>query len=227
MNASNDRYPLRLFLDFDGTVTDRDVGDFIFETFIPPELKNNGWHRKLIDEWKAGRLSSQECLTIEAKQAIIDKKELDCSLDKFELTKGFPETVAYCRDHNISIMILSDGLDYYIRHILGRHGFGDIEYRANEITLVNGGMEVRFPYMDTGCGRCGNCKRSHIIRHRKDAEKTIYAGDGYSDRYAIRDVDVVFARRDLEEYCTRENITYTPFEDFFPILEYLREHHHD
>ncbi len=120
-------------------------------------------------------------------------------------------------------MILSDGLDYYIDYILRKHGIRDVDYRANHMYFNNGSIEVEFPYVNKGCGRCGNCKRWHIESHCQDGELIIYVGDGYSDRYAIRSANVVFASNDLAEYCIKEDLEYIPFEHFYDILNYLKK----
>jgi 2-hydroxy-3-keto-5-methylthiopentenyl-1-phosphate phosphatase len=80
---------------------------------------------------------------------------------------------------------------------------------------------VEFPYIDRGCRRCANCKRWHIETIRRNGEKTVYIGDGYSDRYAIKSVDTVFARHDLANYCDTRGIAYIPFEDFYDVLKHL------
>lgn len=212
---------IRLFVDFDGTVTEEDIGDSIFERFLHPDLLEKGWHREIIDEWKAGKVSSFECLRRECANTQVTREELDSHLDQYTLTPGFTETVKYCHSHRIPLTILSDGMDYYIEYLLAKFGISDIEYKANHMFFTNGAIGADFPYADMGCGRCGNCKRRHMETMRKDGETVVYIGDGYSDRYAIRDADVVFARGDLVEYCKKNGLEYRPFNDFYAILSYL------
>ena len=214
--------PVRLFIDFDGTIAHHDVGNTLFTTFIPSELIEGSWHRDLIDAWKEGRITSEECLTEECRRASFTPDMLDRLLDTMALTAGFVEFAAFCRREGIPITILSDGLDYYIEYLLGKYGLSDIEFHANHLILENGEVGVSFPYAGKGCGRCGNCKRWHIDRLKREGELAIYIGDGYSDRFAIRSVDVVFARRDLSDYCDREGIDYIPYDDFHSILNYLK-----
>ncbi|MCE5250727.1 MtnX-like HAD-IB family phosphatase [bacterium] len=211
----------RLFVDFDGTITKHDIGDSIFETFLLPDLLRQGWHTKIIDEWKAGTISSHECLVRECANTRVTREELDRHLDKYGLTPGFKETVGYCKANGIPLMILSDGLDYYIEYLLGKFGLSEVDYRANSMFFTDGSIGVEFPYMDRGCGRCGNCKRWHMVNSRKNGETVVYVGDGYSDRYAIRNADRVFARGDLVEYCGKNGLSYTPYKDFYDIMRYL------
>jgi 2-hydroxy-3-keto-5-methylthiopentenyl-1-phosphate phosphatase len=214
---------IRIFVDFDGTVSDKDVGHHIFQKFLRPELIEQGWHQAILDEWKAGLISSQECLSLECEHSVISEKEMNTELDRFALTRGFVETADYCKNQGIPLMILSDGLDYYIEYILGKYGLSDVEYRANHMYFHNGSLKVEFPYIDKGCGRCGNCKRWHIDTLREDGDFVIYVGDGYSDRFAIQSADVAFARYDLAEYCEEQGLTYIPFNNFYNILNYLEE----
>ncbi|MBT4482402.1 MAG: MtnX-like HAD-IB family phosphatase [Candidatus Latescibacteria bacterium] len=213
---------IRLFVDFDGTITKKDVGDAIFERFLRPELLEQGWHEQIISEWIAGRLTSHECLSRECEQTIITEEELIAELNNFEISEGFTETAHYCKNNGIPLLVLSDGLDYYIKYILEKHGLDDLEYRANHVYFSNGSLGIEFPYGDRGCGRCGNCKRWHIETTRQDGDCVIYAGDGYSDQYAIRSADVIFAKQDLAKYCDKENLDYFSYDNFFDILKHIK-----
>jgi 2-hydroxy-3-keto-5-methylthiopentenyl-1-phosphate phosphatase len=212
---------LKLFVDFDGTVTEKDVGDGIFSNFMRKNPADEHLHERLIEEWKAGRISSQECLTEECANMIVTEEEFQVELDAYTLTPGFPETAEYCVANKIPIMILSDGLDYYIEYLLGKYGLGHIPFLSNHMYFENGGVEIEFPHIGKGCGRCGNCKRSHIKALTGDGDRIIYAGDGYSDRFAIKDSDIVFARSDLAEYCSENDHEFLPYKDFYSILTYL------
>jgi 2,3-diketo-5-methylthio-1-phosphopentane phosphatase len=217
MNTRN----LRIFVDFDGTVTERDVGDSIFERFLRPELLASGWHYDILNEWKAGRVSSRDCLVRECENTVVTRERLDELLDSHTLTPGFADMVSYCARHDIPLIILSDGLDYYIEFILGKFGLSGVPYRANRMFFADGSIRADFPFEDRGCGRCGNCKRWHIETERSDSERIVYIGDGYSDRYAIRSVDIVFARRDLAAYCRRAGVDFIPFAHFYDVIRYL------
>ena len=218
-----ERNKIRLFVDFDGTITQKDVGNGIFDRFLRPDLLEQRWHEKIIDEWKAERISSLECLSLECENSIVTEEELQEELEKYALTPGFIETARYCKHRDIPLMILSDGLDFYIEYILGKYGLGFVDFRANHMFFTNGSLGVEFPYHEKGCGKCGNCKRWHMNSFSGDGERVIYVGDGYSDRYAIKSADVIFARRDLAVHCVDEHIEYIPFETFFNVLNYLKD----
>lgn len=216
---------IRLFIDFDGTVTTRDVGDGIFSRFLRKDLVEQGWHERIIAEWKAGRLSSQVCLLQECENTVVTEDELREELEKYEITPGFVKTAEYCRKMGIPMMILSDGMDYYIKYLLNKYNLCYIPFRSNHMRFNGTSLIMEFPFMDKGCGRCGNCKRWHMDKARMDGECIVYVGDGYSDRYAIKSADVIFARHDLAEYCRKNDIKYMSFENFFVILDYLEFFH--
>jgi 2-hydroxy-3-keto-5-methylthiopentenyl-1-phosphate phosphatase len=215
---------IRIFLDFDGTVTERDVGNSVFERFLDPRLLAEGFHHRIIGEWKAGRMSSRECLTLECRNSVAPVDRLDELLESHTLTAGFVEFAGFCRKNEIPVTILSDGLDYYIGYLLRKFGLDWIPYRANALLFDGDAIEVSFPYEGGGCGRCGNCKRRHIESERRDGERIVYVGDGYSDRYAIRSADIVFARDDLACVCSDEGIAYNPFSDFHEVIRRLGEY---
>ena len=58
--SENKKNKLKLFVDFDGTVTSRDVGDGIFSKFLRSDLLEQGWLEKNIADCKAGIISYHE-----------------------------------------------------------------------------------------------------------------------------------------------------------------------
>ncbi|RME18936.1 MAG: hypothetical protein D6800_14980, partial [Candidatus Zixiibacteriota bacterium] len=42
----------------------------------------------------------------------------------------------------------------------------------------------------------------------------VFVGDGYSDACAARRADVLYAKKDLAEYCRAEKIAYTLYDTF-------------
>lgn len=179
------------------------------------------WHENILSDWKAGLISSHQCLSRECANTVVTEEEFRAELEKYDLTTGFAKTAKYCMDNGIPIIILSDGLDYYIEYILSKYGINDVPFRSNHMHFNDGNMVVEFPFVDKGCGRCGNCKRWHMDMLRKDGDCVIYVGDGYSDRYAINSADIVFAKDDLAEYCGKNNHEYLPFADFYTVLKYI------
>ena len=206
---------IKIFIDFDGTITRQDVGDAMFEEF--------GGRKSLeaVSEYRAGTLSAVECFRRECEACgELDKEALDAFLDRQEIDPSFIEFVTFARSRGIECFIVSDGMDYYISRILQRHGAGDVQFFANSLSLVpvDGSSRVRlspsFPFRDEVCDRCACCKRNHMLTLSGDDDVIVYIGEGYSDRCPVRYADAVFAKDDLLKYCQQENISFFEYASF-------------
>jgi 2-hydroxy-3-keto-5-methylthiopentenyl-1-phosphate phosphatase len=207
-----------IFCDFDGTLAQNDVGDLLFKTFANwPECE------KTIQEWIRGEISSRELWQREAATARFTREQLDILCDAQLLASGFLEFVDFCRQQHYPLIVLSDGLDYYIQRILLRQGL-DLPVFANHLEFVPPDkIAVSFPYLDHGCGKCGNCKGYHVRRLAKPGEKIVYIGDGYSDRCGAQEADLIFAKRDLAKWCDEKQIKYYRFADFTQVLYFIKK----
>jgi 2,3-diketo-5-methylthio-1-phosphopentane phosphatase len=207
-----------LFCDFDGTLAQNDVGDMLFKTFA-------NWPacEKLVQQWLRGEISSRECMEREAVTARLAREQLDAFCDTQALTPGFIEFAEFCRRQNWPLIVLSDGLDYYIQRVLLRHGL-DLPILANHLEFVPPDRIVTsFPYFGHSCGKCGNCKGYHLRRLAKPGEKIVYIGDGYSDRCGAQEADIIFAKGDLAKWCEERGKEYLRFADFTQILYFIQK----
>src|SRR5471030_1189686 len=105
-----------IFCDFDGTVAIDDTTDTLLERF-----GRSGWE-VLEDDWRAGRINSHDCMAGQVALLDMDRAELDAHLAQREVDPAFADFVKVTHADGIHIEILSDGLDYAIRSILGRCG---------------------------------------------------------------------------------------------------------
>ncbi|MBC7186087.1 MAG: HAD-IB family phosphatase, partial [Calditrichaeota bacterium] len=200
-----------------GTVAAQDVGDGLFARFAHPD-----W-RKAVQAWKQGLISSRECLERECRLARVTRAALDAYAEEQELDPHFRTFADFCAERHIPLMVLSDGLDYYIARILRRHGLAHIPFRSNHLVFgADGTIRPEFPYFELGCRVCGNCKGYHVRTHRQDGEVVVYVGDGFSDRCGVAEADVVLAKGDLLRYCQGEGIAHAPFTTFADVLTYVR-----
>lgn len=209
-----------IFCDFDGTISRRDVGYSLFHHY------SNGENEKLLPDWKAGRMSSRECLTREAAMVHASSEEILKFLDQFDIDPGFVEFERQCRQNEIPMIVVSDGLDFYIRHILGRNGLTHLDVTCNIGKLNAHGIQIEFPRTNRECVRCGSCKGEIIQEYcsrLSEPCRTIFIGDGYSDTCATRVADLLYAKKDLERYCLAHDITYNKYDTFFDITRNLTD----
>jgi 2-hydroxy-3-keto-5-methylthiopentenyl-1-phosphate phosphatase len=214
---------LRLFVDFDGTITRGDVGNLFFRAFGGPACD------ELVRRFRSGEINARECFLGEAKaMGRVSPEALEELVDAQEIDPSFKDLVAFCRERGVALLIVSDGLDHYIRRILGRNDCGEVPFVSNVATLVRPGKDgcaevsVAFPHADAGCDRCACCKRNIMLTASAEEDIIAYAGEGFSDRCPVRYADIVFAKDVLQTYCQNENISYYPYKAFDDVLARLR-----
>ncbi len=208
-----------IFCDFDGTATRRDVGYHLFKHF------SGGRNDALLPDWKAGRLSTRDILLLEAEMVRATPDEIVSFIDGFELEPTFAPFVEACRAAEVSLTILSEGMDLYIRRLLARAGLDHLAVYSNIGHPENGGLRMEFPYKTRSCEGCGNCKAARIEEYRAATNLTapvVFIGDGYSDACGARAADIVFAKKDLKQYCHDEAILYHDFVNFQDVIDRLR-----
>jgi len=213
---------VRVFCDFDGTVCPQDVGELFFRNFAGPQAEADVQrllHGDItMQQWLDGLCNAIPVTTLETFAAFVDQ---------FSVDPYFAEFVKFCRTKEASVSIVSDGLDFYIQHLLQKSGLMQVPSFANHVEFVpvNGGQKLitSFPYTDAECHLCGNCKRNHMLTTSADDDIIVYVGDGYSDRCPIRYADFVFAKRHLVKYCQEQNITYFDFSHFGDVQQKMEE----
>ncbi|MFQ5707012.1 MAG: MtnX-like HAD-IB family phosphatase [bacterium] len=209
---------MKIFCDFDGTAARNDVGNLLFRTFADERCFD------IVNAWKQGQISSQQCLVQECQITTVTRSELAQFAEQQQLDPYFEDFVHFCREKGIEVEILSDGLDFYIERILKKHGLISlVAYRSNHLEFVNHNqIKPEFPYFDNSCGRCANCKGFHVREAKKSHQQVIYVGDGLSDRCGAREADLVFAKRDLLKYCQQNAIPCFEFHAFDDVLRKLK-----
>ena len=152
-------------------------------------------------------------------------QELQQYINMYCLDPYFGQFLTYCNISHIPLAIVSDGLDFYIKQMLKNADIFNVPVYSNVISFHGERLTVAFPPLpdDCPCGTCANCKLAICRKYRKEfPEHTlIYAGDGYSDKNVINEVDIIFAKHEFAEYCQKNKISYIPFDDFSDILSHM------
>jgi len=202
---------IAVLCDFDGTVARDDVGNLLFRSF-----SENGEAMEIVQRWKRGEISSRECLEKEASLARVDRETLDKFICERCLDPYFKDFHDFACRRGMEVVIVSDGLDYYVEKMLVRNGLGHLDFYANRLDFDgNGGFGVTFPWHDLlECTDCGCCKTHHLFRYREEGYYIIYVGDGLSDRCPCETADFVFAKGDLLRHCRDKGIAHVEFDNF-------------
>lgn len=207
---------LKIFVDFDGTITNQDVGDSIFTRFGDADKVT-----PVIDDLLNDRISSRECWDLLcASTPSLNKAELDVFIDNIKIDPTFHDLVSYCRQNEIELIVLSDGFDYYINRIFRRESLSHLKYYANKLILDEKGKLIPgYPFYNPEFPTSANCKRDHILDNSSDDDYTFYVGDGNSDKESAQYCDYIFAKDGLLKYCERERISFSPFKDFTEVIK--------
>lgn len=201
---------IAILCDFDGTVAREDVGNLLFRTF-----SENGQSHEIVSRWKAGEISSRQCLEQEVALIHPERRSLEQFIVERKLDPYFRDFHDFATRRGMEVVIMSDGLDYYIERILCRNGLGQVPFFANRLELNGSGMRVTFPWYDMlECTDCGCCKTHHLMTYRQRGYFVIYVGDGLSDRCPGETADLVFAKGDLRRHCEANDISFVAFENF-------------
>lgn len=208
-------YEWTILCDFDGTIAVDDVTDALLTRFARPAWED------IEARWRAGEIGSRECM--QAQVALLDASlaQVDAVLDTLPIDPAFPAFVAEARRRGMAVQVVSDGLDYAIRRMLGRHGLDDLPIRANRL-LHDGarGWQLTSPYADAGCSAAsGTCKCAIAADHGR----VLMIGDGQSDFCVAGQADYVFAKHKLITHCRRAGIEHRAMVDFADARELLDE----
>jgi 2-hydroxy-3-keto-5-methylthiopentenyl-1-phosphate phosphatase len=212
---------LKIFCDFDGTITIYDTWIEMGEYFIRDK---ESW-AAVIREFETLKIGARECFLRECSLIEgFDIEKFNQIIDNQKIDPSFLNFYNFCTVNRISITILSEGMDYYITRILNRYKI-DLPFFANKFILHddNKSFHLEFPYSDSDCLRCGTSKRNILMNNTGDDEISVFIGDGFSDACVVNYSDIVFAKKSLASYCWKNNITYFDWNDFGDVQKKLEK----
>lgn len=179
-----------LVLDFDGTITTRDVGDAVCQRFAPA-----AW-REIDQRWVRHEISLPEAQR--AMWALVRARReeaLAFVLAKVELRPGLDELLDAAADRGAAVWLASGGFDFYIDALLGERRRRFERVYCNEARFEGDRISVHFPNQALECPRCAVCKGRVCDLAREGGARVLFAGDGHSDRCIVGRADAVAAVR--------------------------------
>ena len=204
--------------DFDGTITIEDVSFMLLDTFT-----GSAW-RDVLREYTEGRIPVGEFNRRVFAHVTEDRETLlDCALNSGKVTvrPGFRELVEYCHKNDYRTAIISNGLRFYIEAIMAELGIDDMEIHAAENAFGPDGIRVRYVGPDGREIQVG-LKEAYTELYNREGFRVVYIGNGSSDIHPAKIASKVFATDDLLVKCREDNIDYTPFTDFYDVLEGIK-----
>jgi 2,3-diketo-5-methylthio-1-phosphopentane phosphatase len=206
---------MHIYCDFDGTISIKDTTDEILSQFASPI-----WEM-IEEEWKNGEIGSAECMREQIALITASREKLDAALDTMPIDPSFPDFVKFCESLSVKLTVISDGVDYFIRRILGAYQLGYLPIIANQL-LITGetSYALSCPHTNPSClSAAGVCKCRQL-----GAQKgmRIFVGDGRSDFCAAESADLLFAKSTLAVYCEQKGIPYIPYHTFADVQQALK-----
>jgi 2-hydroxy-3-keto-5-methylthiopentenyl-1-phosphate phosphatase len=205
-------------IDFDGTVTLEDVSFLLLDTYV-----GKGW-RKHLDAYSTGDITvgtfNQKVFGM-MKAGRKTMTDFVLSSPQVKVRPGFKELISYCREKGYKPVIVSNGLEFYIRELLKTLDIKRLEVHAAENKFFKDGMEVRYLGPD-GQEVDAGFKETYTEYFKNQGYSVIYIGNGTSDIYPARLAQKVFATEDLLKACKKEKLEHYAFDDFYAIIDILK-----
>ena len=203
--------------DFDGTITEEDASFFLLDTFA------QGDWRRLLREYKEHKISVGEFNTRAFAMVKADEPTLlEALKDKIKVRAGFHELVDYCLGKDFRLVIVSNGLDFYIKAVLKELALENVEMHAAQASFHPEGMKVQYVGPDDKRLEDG-FKEAYVKTFLKLGYRIIYMGNGDSDVAPAQYAHHIFATGELLAYCRENNLKYKPFENFIDAVRDMEQ----
>jgi len=203
-----------ILCDFDGTITESETMELIYSRFAACGLK----YARM---WSQGLISTIEELTATFAEIEAPPAEMEAVFDELALTPGAIEFLQGCQAKGTPVAIVSDGLRWYINHVLARHNIRDMRIYANGIYHEPDGYKFSWTWYDPAAPHRSNSKANIIRRYQRRGYHVTFIGNGESDAEVVGVADRLCARSWLVGECERRGEPCIPFTDFFDLMGVL------
>lgn len=204
-----------ILCDFDGTITEQDVTNLIWDRYI-----RSDWRDVLLPPYRAGAITPPELMAQGYAPISATAEELLAfARSRVNLRDGFHELLAACDTHGWPFRVVSQGLDWYLKAFLPEgvafHGLS---------AELRGTWQVFLP--PEARLAPGQDYKSWVLaklRAEYPGQPAVFIGDGRNDLPIAREADRVFAiaGSSLEKLCREERIPATSIATFHEVLDAL------
>ncbi|GAB4240622.1 MAG: hypothetical protein Kow00109_15760 [Acidobacteriota bacterium] len=192
---------LRVFCDFDGTITERDTIVFLTERFgAGPEFR-----RAVLERITRGEISVFEAVRLELETVRVDwNTAVETLRREVRVDPYFEPFVRWAREQGITPEIVSSGMRPIVELYVGHLG---LPIYAHEVTPSPGGW--RYAKVEAA-------DKQRILEQACGRGFVVYVGDGASDVSVADLVDLLLAKRGryLERWCRERNRSFISYADF-------------
>lgn len=221
------------FTDFDGTITLQDSNDFLTDTIGYGQPRRRQMNLACLDDKISFRDSFRDMMDSVTRPY---DQCMQYLVDNIKLDPGFKAFFEWACANNVPVVVLSSGMEPIIKALLEKlvgpeaskmQVLGNfVGAREGKDINEEGGWQILFRHPESGFGHDKSIELRKYSSLAADVRPTMfYAGDGVSDLSAARETDLLFAKKghDLINYCAREDVPFTVFDDWSNILSKCRE----
>jgi 2-hydroxy-3-keto-5-methylthiopentenyl-1-phosphate phosphatase len=208
-----------IMCDFDGTIVNIDTAEYALERFADPS-----W-RRIEGQFESGGITLEESIRNEFAMLKVNEQQILEELDKVVVFRpNFDKLVESCKKKRLPLTIVSAGLEFCIRHFLGRQDWLQfMVIYAPKATYTANGYELTFPKL-LGTGAI-NFKDDLLRYHKEKGDRVFFIGDGTGDFPAARVADFPFAIKGsrLAEACRNGKVSHKEISDFQEVVDAIGE----
>jgi 2-hydroxy-3-keto-5-methylthiopentenyl-1-phosphate phosphatase len=203
--------------DFDGTLTEEDVSFALLDAFA------EGDWRKLYEQYRQNKMTVGDFNSKAFAMVKAGRDELlRVAREEVKLREGLRNLVNYCQDRGFRFLVVSNGLDFYIKAILGDVGLGNIEVYAARTNFSPDGLGVRYIGPEGAVLKKG-FKEAYTKLFLKQGYQVVCIGNGPSDYFPAALAQQVFARDGLMDVCKDKKLKCQPFDDLNDVVRGLEK----
>ena len=196
------------------------MGHVLFDALATPE-----W-RVIDDRWIRREIPTSVRARAQFDLVAPDRCAFHRLIDGQAVDPAFPSLARGLQSSGAEVRIASDGFGFYISRMLAAANLADLPVDSNRLDVRQGAIVLEFPQESAGCGHCGMCKALPVRRAKARGRRAVYVGDGYSDRCAVTEADVVFAKDSLAAHCQGHGIPYHAFASLADVQAWVTQQFH-
>jgi len=164
-----------------------------------------------------GQFNSRAFATVKADKSTL----LGAMKGKVKIRAGLHDLVAYCSRRGFQFVIVSNGLEFYIKAMLKDIGLENLEVHAAQSSFHPEETKVQYVGPD-GNELDDGLKEAYIKSFLRQGYRVVYVGNGDSDILPAKYAHLILARGELLDYCRENNLECKPFNDFTDIIKTLQ-----
>lgn len=217
-NANSPAQKIKIFTDFDGTITKIDSLNMVLDEFAVSD-----W-RSIEDRVTVNELSEKEALQAEFDLVNVPLNDAIKFLkNNAEIDSTFIAFVEWCKSNKIELIVLSGGFKEFINSIFAMFGIKGLEVHSNSLNVKNNNWQVVQSVLPKINNLCNHCKTHHLVEAQQKDFKVVYIGDGNTDRCPAETADIIFAKESLAEYLRSKNMEFFEYQNFNDIQTILEK----